>query len=96
MMPISPGIQEMNNDGCCSQGVSYHRSVIPQVLDQMKVEMEVLVETQIEKLADAGDFVRWAIVPPLPQHIGAMSPKSYDLMTMHGIYGAFDMKDIPI
>ena len=77
MMPIPGGVQEMNEYGCCSQGFVYPRSMIPHVLDQLSIETKGLVDMQIEKIADAAGYVRWAIVPPLLQHIGGTSSKGY-------------------
>ncbi|KAL6243574.1 hypothetical protein RBB50_009567 [Rhinocladiella similis] len=77
MMPISPGIQLMAKYGCCSQGFVYPRTVIPQVINQVRLETKGLVDMQIERVADQGQYMRWAVVPPLLQHIGATSSKGY-------------------
>ncbi|OAP65657.1 hypothetical protein AYL99_01629 [Fonsecaea erecta] len=76
-MPMRPGVQEMNKYGCCSQGFVFPRDVVPHVLDKLRIETKGLVDMQIEKIADAGGFVRWAIVPPVLQHMGATSSKGY-------------------
>ncbi|KAJ9609545.1 hypothetical protein H2200_005872 [Cladophialophora chaetospira] len=77
MMPLSPGVQEMNKYGCCSQGFVYSRDMVPHILDKLKLETKGLVDMQMEKIADAGKYIRWAVVPPLLQHIGATSSKGY-------------------
>ncbi|KIW68940.1 hypothetical protein PV04_04851 [Phialophora macrospora] len=77
MMPIPAGVQEMNQYGCCSQGFVFPRDMIPKILDKLKLETKGLVDMQIEKIADAGGYMRWAVVPPMLQHIGAMSSKGY-------------------
>ena len=51
--------------------------MIPHVLDKLRLETLGLVDMQIEKIADAGGYVRWATVPPLLQHVGATSSKGY-------------------
>ncbi len=76
-MPLAAGVQELNKYGCCSQGLVYPRSVVPLILDRLRAETQGLVDTEIEKIADAGGYVRWALVPPLLQHIGATSSKGY-------------------
>ncbi|KAK6375676.1 hypothetical protein LTS17_007498 [Exophiala oligosperma] len=76
-MPIAPGVQMMNKYGCCSQGFVYPRAVVPLVTDQVRLETKGLVDMQIEKVANQNRYMRWAIVPPLLQHIGATSSKGY-------------------
>ena len=75
--PISPGIHEMNKYGCCSQGLVFPRSIIPPLVQQMDLETRGLVDMMIEKIADRSGYVRWAVVPPLLQHIGTTSSKGY-------------------
>lgn len=77
VMQISPGVHVMNKYGCCTQGMVYPRAVIPQILDQVRLETKGLVDMQIENVSDSGGFVRWATVPPLLQHVGATSSKGY-------------------
>jgi hypothetical protein len=77
MMPIPAGVQKMNKYGCCSQGFVFPRDMVPHVLDKLKLETKGLVDMQIEKIADVGGYIRWAVVPPILQHIGAMSSKGY-------------------
>jgi hypothetical protein len=76
-VPIPPGVQEMNKYGCCSQWFVFPRDMVPKVLDKLRIETKGLVDMQIEKIADAGGYVRWAIVPPILQHTGARSSKGY-------------------
>ncbi|KAL3470522.1 hypothetical protein BJX99DRAFT_267375 [Aspergillus californicus] len=77
MWPMSPGVHEMNKYGCCSQGLVFPRSIIPPFLDQTDLKTDWLVDMMVEKIADNQKWTRWAVVPPLLQHIGATSSKGY-------------------
>ncbi|KIW46034.1 uncharacterized protein PV06_01727 [Exophiala oligosperma] len=75
--PIPRGVEEMNKYGCCSQDLVYSWDVIPNILDQINLATKGLVDMEIEKIADETQYMRWAIVPPLLQHIGTTSSKGY-------------------
>ncbi|KAL4886182.1 hypothetical protein BJY04DRAFT_178585 [Aspergillus karnatakaensis] len=77
MWPISPGVHEMNKYGCCSQGLVFPRSIIPRFLEQTDLTTDWLVDMMVEKIADKEGWTRWAMVPPVLQHIGATSSKGY-------------------
>ncbi|KAF9883434.1 hypothetical protein FE257_003477 [Aspergillus nanangensis] len=81
MWPMSPGVHEMNKYGCCSQGLVFPRSIIPQFLDQTDLTTDWLVDMMIEKIANYQEWSRWAVVPSLLQHIGATSSKGYGFDT---------------
>ncbi|OQE73310.1 hypothetical protein PENNAL_c0089G00238 [Penicillium nalgiovense] len=77
MWPISPGVHEMNRYGCCSQGLVFPRSIIPDFLERTDLTTDWLVDMMVEKIADHEGWTRWAVVPSLLQHIGATSSKGY-------------------
>jgi hypothetical protein len=77
MWPISPGIHEMNEYGCCSQGLVFPRSIIPDFLEWTDLTTDWLVDIMVENIADQEGWTRWAVVPSLLQHIGATSSKGY-------------------
>ncbi len=77
MWPLSRGVHEMPKFGCCSQGYIFPREIVPRVLERTQVEEKGLVDMVIEELADDEDYMRWAIVPSLLQHIGQKSSKSF-------------------
>jgi hypothetical protein len=77
MWPISPGVREMNKYGCCSQGLVFPRSIIPQLLERTDLTTDWLVDMMLEKIADYEGWTRWAVIPSLLQHIGATSSKGY-------------------
>ncbi|KAL4963164.1 uncharacterized protein BDV14DRAFT_210154 [Aspergillus stella-maris] len=77
MWPLVPGVHEMNKYGCCSQGLIFPRSVVPQFLEHTDLTTDWLVDMMVEEIADAQGWSRWAVVLPLLQHIGATSSKGY-------------------
>lgn len=77
MWPISPGVHEMNKYGCCSQGLIFPRSIIPDFLERTDLTTDWLVDMMVEKIADHEGWTRWAVIPSLLQHIGATSSKGY-------------------
>lgn len=77
MWPISPGVHEMNKYGCCSQGLVFPRSIIPEFLERTDLTTDWLVDMMVEKIADHEGWTRWAVIPSLLQHVGATSSKGY-------------------
>lgn len=77
MWPLPPGVHEMNRYGCCSQGLVFPRSIIPDFLARTDLTTDWLVDMMVEKIADGEGWTRWAVVPSLLQHIGATSSKGY-------------------
>ncbi|KAL3466884.1 hypothetical protein BJX64DRAFT_249211 [Aspergillus heterothallicus] len=77
MWPLSPGVHEMNKYGCCSQGLVFPRSIIPRFLEHTDLTTDWLVDMMVEKIADSQGWPRFAVVPPLLQHIGSTSSKGY-------------------
>jgi hypothetical protein len=77
MWPLAPGVHEMNKYGCCSQGLVFPRSIIPRFLEQTDLTTDWLVDMMVEKIADSQRWARFAVVPPLLQHIGSTSSKGY-------------------
>lgn len=77
MWPISPGVHEMNKYGCCSQGLVFPRAIIPDFLEHTDLTTDWLVDMMIEKVADDEGWTRWAVIPPLLQHVGAISSKGH-------------------
>jgi hypothetical protein len=75
--PLTPGIHEMNKNGCCSQGYVYPRDIIAPLLERTDLETDWLVDMMVEKIADQEGWVRWARTPALLQHIGTTSSKGY-------------------
>jgi hypothetical protein len=75
--PLTPGIHEMNEFGCCSQGYIYPRAIVMPLLQRTDLETDWLVDMMVEKIADENGWIRWARAPALLQHIGTTSSKGY-------------------
>ncbi|RAL05754.1 uncharacterized protein BO80DRAFT_344083 [Aspergillus ibericus CBS 121593] len=77
MWPMQPGVHEMNRYGCCSQGLVFPRAIIPSFLEHTDLTTDWLVDMMVEKIADQQEWMRWVVVPPVLQHIGATSSKGH-------------------
>ncbi|KAL4929207.1 uncharacterized protein BDV17DRAFT_262087 [Aspergillus undulatus] len=95
MLPMKPGIHLMNSHGCCSQALVFPRENVPALLDYMnkaRYAKPYAVDSVIERMANANDLDRFAIVPSQMQHVGAASFKEnkdhYDLKGPHQVQGA--------
>ncbi|KAL4960298.1 uncharacterized protein BDV14DRAFT_193069 [Aspergillus stella-maris] len=91
MLPLQPGIHKMNAHGCCSQALVFPRDSVPDLLEYMgkaRYARPLAVDSVIERMADANDLDRYAIVPSQMQHVGAASfkenRKSYGLKEYGG------------
>ncbi|KAL4790936.1 hypothetical protein BDV19DRAFT_381918 [Aspergillus venezuelensis] len=96
MWPLAPGVHEMNKYGCCSQGLIFPRSVVPQFLEHTDLTTDWLVDMMVEKIADAQGWSRWAVVPPLLQHIGATSSKGYGFDNSASTIWNFRFEEYPV
>ena len=63
--------------GCCSQGLVFPRSIVPRVRDRIHqaTNQRYYVDMTLERWANAEDLARFALVPPLLQHMGSKSSK---------------------
>ncbi|CAG8109277.1 unnamed protein product [Penicillium salamii] len=95
MWPISPGVHEMNKYGCCSQGLVFPRAIIPDFLERTDLTTDWLVDMMIEKVADDEGWTRWAVVPPLLQHVGATSSKGHGFDDSAKTLWNFRFEDYP-
>ncbi|KAL4943853.1 hypothetical protein BDV06DRAFT_188819 [Aspergillus oleicola] len=95
MLPLRPGIHLMNTHGCCSQALVFPRENVPALLEYMgkaRYARPYAVDSVIERMADANELDRLAIVPSQMQHVGAASfkenRKQYGLKGPHRVQGA--------
>ena len=79
MHPLKPGVHEMSSFGCCAQGLVFSSSMATKTIAHLREEGVGFVDQLIEVWANEMDYVRWAIVPSLLQHIGVHSSKGDDL-----------------
>lgn len=77
MQPPSRGLQRMETFGCCSQGLIYPREIVPRVMDTVRhaTNRRYYVDMTLERWGNAQNLARYALVPPLLQHVGSHSSK---------------------
>ena len=80
MQPHPRGLQRMEDFGCCSQGLIYPREIIPRVKETVRgaTNQRYYVDMTLERWANTQKLARFALVPPLLQHVGSQSSKGHD------------------
>ncbi|KAK5995387.1 hypothetical protein PT974_03791 [Cladobotryum mycophilum] len=71
VQPLTPGVHEMPQYGCCSQGLVLprrHMQMIEATLISNPYDLPG--DSSIETLAEEKDLAKWAIVPSVLQHTG--------------------------
>lgn len=76
--PLRSGLRQLNRFGCCSQAMVFPHDRIPDLADFYERQGVGFVDTLAEEYADVERLERWALVPPVFQHIGAKSSKADD------------------
>ncbi|KAL8767904.1 MAG: hypothetical protein Q9209_005690 [Squamulea sp. 1 TL-2023] len=77
MQPLPPGVQKMDQFGCCSQGFIFSRAIVPRLIQRTRkaMDQDYYVDMLLERWADAENLKRFVVVPSLLQHVGAKSSK---------------------
>ncbi|KAL8706610.1 MAG: hypothetical protein Q9201_000357 [Fulgogasparrea decipioides] len=78
MRPLSPGVHEMPNFGCCGQGFVFPSAAAVRVVEKLKEKQVGFVDMTLEEWANEERLTRFAVVPSLLQHIGGRSSKGDD------------------
>lgn len=78
VLPMPEGINEMNNFGCCAQGLVFPRHKAANLIDWFESSKVGFADMLIEDYANAHGEQRWAITPSVLQHIGIKSSKPDD------------------
>lgn len=78
VLALPRGVNEMNQYGCCSQGLVFPRTKAQEIADFFEVRKVGFVDMLIEEYADEHGEFRWALTPPVLQHIGRKSSKGDD------------------
>ena len=80
MHPPSPGLQRMEKFGCCSQGLIFPHDIVPQAIETVRhaTNKRYYVDMTLERWGNADHLARFALVPPLLQHVGSQSSKGHD------------------
>ncbi|KAL8764580.1 MAG: hypothetical protein Q9209_007968 [Squamulea sp. 1 TL-2023] len=77
MHPLPLGLHRMEQFGCCSQGLIFPRQMVPRAMDTVMhaTNQRYYVDMTLERWANSEGLARFALVPPLLQHIGSKSSK---------------------
>jgi hypothetical protein len=78
MLPLTPGINKMNNYGCCAQGLVYPRHKVPQLIEWFEATRIGFADMLVEQYANDHHEQRWALTPSVLQHVGMKSSKKDD------------------
>ncbi|MCJ1462813.1 hypothetical protein MMC07_001416 [Pseudocyphellaria aurata] len=78
MLPLPVGINEMNQYGCCSQGLVFPRDKVPGLIEWYETKKTGFIDMLTEEYADQHGELRWALTPSVIQHIGRKSSKGDD------------------
>lgn len=70
----------MEDFGCCSQGLIFPRDMVPSAMDTLKhaTNKGYYVDMTLERWANNKHLPRYALVPPLLQHVGSQSSKGQE------------------
>ena len=77
MQPPALGLHRMEQFGCCSQGLIFPRQIVPRVIDTVHqaTDKRYYVDMTLERWGNTEGLPRFALVPPLLQHVGSKSSK---------------------
>lgn len=76
--PLPTGINQMNNFGCCSQGLVFSHNKALDLIEWYETKKVGFVDMLTEEYADIHDKTRWALTPSVLQHVGRKSSKGDD------------------
>ena len=77
MQPPPEGLHKMQHFGCCTQGLIFPLEMVPRAIHAIQTadNPRYYVDLTLERRADAQGLIRYALTPPLLQHIGGRSSK---------------------
>ncbi|GAB7326597.1 hypothetical protein MBLNU13_g10572t2 [Cladosporium sp. NU13] len=78
VLALPRGLNEMNQYGCCFQGLVFLRSKAQDIAHFFEDRKVGYVDMLIEEYADERAEFRWALTPPVLQHTGRKSSKGDD------------------
>jgi len=77
--PLPPGVRVMNKYGCCSQGLVFSRASAKDLILWFRESRLGFVDVLIEEYGDRNPGSdRFALIPPVIQHVGSRSSKDVD------------------
>lgn len=77
MQPPLTGLHRMEKFGCCSQGLIFPRQIVTRTMETLHhaTDQRYYVDMTLERWANSEKLPRYALVPPLLQHVGSKSSK---------------------
>ncbi|KAK3680426.1 hypothetical protein LTR37_021245 [Vermiconidia calcicola] len=73
LSPRHHGVVRMDAKGCCTQALVYPRHQVPHLVAALRERKPAPTDWMIEEWADELHLARYAVVPPLAQHVGLKS-----------------------
>lgn len=93
---LGTGVQEMDQHGCCGQGMAIQKAMVQDLLDWYEGKEVGFIDSLTEDFATQTGNLRWALFPSVLQHMGTKSSKDtsdrrvrYNRIWNH----AFEMND---
>lgn len=75
LFPLKPGVNEMNNFGCCSQGFVFQQSMAQNMVEYYSHRRVGFVDMLTEQYGDESGYPRLALTPSVLQHVGGRTSK---------------------
>ncbi|KAL4737065.1 hypothetical protein BDV11DRAFT_192638 [Aspergillus similis] len=69
------GVVQMNKSGCCTQGLLYPAQQVDGLVAFLEARGHGQTDSMIEEYADLNGLNRYAVAPPLLQHVGLKSSR---------------------
>ncbi|KAE8151470.1 hypothetical protein BDV25DRAFT_171422 [Aspergillus avenaceus] len=74
IMPLR-GVVEMNKSGCCTQALVFPREQVDGVVQFLREKKAGQTDSLLEEYADHTGLTRYALAPPVLQHVGLKSSR---------------------
>jgi hypothetical protein len=74
LMPLR-GVVQMNKSGCCTQGLLFPAQQVDGLIAFLEARGHGQTDSMIEEYADLNGLHRYAVAPPLLQHVGLKSSR---------------------
>ncbi|RDW81314.1 uncharacterized protein DSM5745_04871 [Aspergillus mulundensis] len=74
LMPLR-GVVEMNKFGCCTQGLLFPADQVDGLITYLEERVHGQTDSLIEEYADLNGLSRYAVAPPVLQHVGLKSSR---------------------
>lgn len=88
LMPMK-GVVEMNRHGCCTQALIFPRKQIPSLIANLEERNHGPTDWFIEEYADARNISRFAVAPPVSQHVGLHSSRGMSVVDTQSVWAFY-------